>query len=923
MSISKAFVVLAMFMMSAIAFSQAAKLSGHVVDASGAVMPGAQIKVYQDDKLAKEATTTQSGDFEIPIEPGEYKVEISAPDFSVFTEMVRVTPEMGPLAITMSLAQLQTDIEVTETRDQISVDPDSSLNTTVLDKDFIDALPDDEDELTAYLQQIAGSRGGAGGEGGFVIDGFSNGRVPPKDQIQEIRINNNPFSAEFTGPGWGRVEIVTRPGTGDYRGNMNFMFRDESLNARNPFAFTKPGYQQRNFNSNFSGPIIRNKLSLSMNLRNSENENSDTIRAILLGSEGQPQPFSRAVVLPNVNRSMNTRMQWAISANNTLNVNFEYERGDNKNAGVGGFNLAERASVRKSRELEFQVREVAILNRTTVHEIRFEYGREHSQQMPKTSGVAINVLDSFFSGGAQNRSNSTERTFELGNLLMYSGSKWTFKTGVQSVYRSNGTLSENNFLGTFTFSTLLCRLPNLLDPNDDPCLGSYEAGRPTTFTLNRGNPRLDANQLEIGTFLQTDWKATNKFTLSMGARYDAQTNISDYNNVDPRVGFAYQISRTMALRGGAGVFHQRLNINTVEDLLRLDGTRQEQIVVRNPAFFPSVPADLTGTSRSSTPASIRVRAADLATPYNINTQLSVEKSLPAGIGLTFSWDSIRGVHLYRSRNLNAPLPGTTVALDSTKGNINQLESTGLSRSHNLTLGFRQTLRNRLNLTLFGNYTRGFAKNDTDGAFSLPANNYDLRSEWGRASQDTRHRFFTGMNFRAFWGITVNTVLNAASSRPYNITTGFDENGDTVTNDRPKGVKRNTGSGPSMFNMNMNFTKTFSLRRTPEQPSAASNTVNPFLEPQRGGGGGFPGGGQGGGRPPNIPGNRGPGGPGGRPGGNNQPQRGPTMAFVVNIQNILNHQQLGQYSGVLTSPFFGRANSARNPRQIELGMRFNF
>ena len=125
------------------AFGQGARLSGHIVDTSGAVMPGVQIKVYQGDRVAKAAASSQSGDFEIPIEPGEYKVEISAPDFSLFTEMVRVTPGMGPLAITMALAQLQTDIEVTETRDQISVDPDSSLNTTVLDKDFIDALPDD------------------------------------------------------------------------------------------------------------------------------------------------------------------------------------------------------------------------------------------------------------------------------------------------------------------------------------------------------------------------------------------------------------------------------------------------------------------------------------------------------------------------------------------------------------------------------------------------------------------------------------------------------------------------------------------------------------------------------------------------------------------------------------------------------------
>jgi len=931
MQISKIFRVVAICMVASVAFSQAARLSGHIVDSSGAVMPGAQIKVYQGDKVVKEAVSAQSGDFEIPIEPGEYKLEISAADFSVFTEMVRVAAGMGPLAVTMSLAQLQTDVEVTETRDQISVDPDSSLNTTVLDKDFIDQLPDDEDELTTYLQQIAGSRGGPGNNNDFVIDGFSNGRVPPKDQIQEIRINNNPFSSEFSGVGFGRLEIITKAGTGDYHGNMNFMFRDESLNARNPFAATKPPYQQRNFNSNFSGPLIRNKLSLNMNIRNNDFENSDTIRATLLLPDGQIQQLGTPIVMPNTNRNINARSQWAITNNNTLNFNVEYGRQDNKNQGVGGFNLAERASVRQTRNSEIQLRETAILTKSLVHETRFEYRTDRNSTTPITSAVAVNVLDSFFAGGGQNRSSNHNRSTEFGDLLMYSSPKWTMKTGVQGTYRMDRTFSQNNFLGTFTYSSLLCRAPNPADPKDDPCLGSYAAGRPTTFSINSGDPVLNLNQLELGSFVQTDWKPTKEFTLSLGARYEAQTNIDDHNNLDPRLGFGYQLSKTMAVRGGAGVFHQRFDRNTAEDLLRLDGTRQTQIVIRYPNSTDAAVL-LANLSPLTTPPSIRVRASDLTTPYSVNSSISLEKAMPAGIGLTFSWDSIRGVHLYRTRNLNAPLPGalpnplrlgTLMPPDPTKGNINQLESSGSSRSNNFTIGFRQLLRNRWNLNIFGNYTLGYAYNDTDGSFSLPANNYDLRSEWGRAGQDLRHRFFTGVNFRTFWGVNVNTIVNASSSRPYNITTGFDDNGDTVTNDRPAGLKRNTGIGAKQFNTNLNLTKTVSLKKS-ERPNTANNTggANPFVEPQRGGGfpgGGFPGGGgqRGGG-----PGQRG-GGPGGQRGRPGQAPVGPTMAFVVNIQNVLNNQQLAQYSGVMTSPFFGRANSARNPRQIEVGLRFNF
>src|SRR5262249_17554633 len=158
---------------------------------TGSVMPGVQVKIYQGDAVVKEGLTDNMGDFEIPVNPGDYKLEVAAPDFNTFSEMVKVTPDLSPLAITMQLAIIAQNVEVTESEAKITIDSDSSLKTTVLKQAFIDALPDDEDELTAYLSQIAGSRGGAGGGATFVIDGFTGGRVPPKDQIQEIRISNN------------------------------------------------------------------------------------------------------------------------------------------------------------------------------------------------------------------------------------------------------------------------------------------------------------------------------------------------------------------------------------------------------------------------------------------------------------------------------------------------------------------------------------------------------------------------------------------------------------------------------------------------------------------------------------------------------------------------------------------------------------
>jgi len=279
---------------------------------------------------------------------------------------------------------------------------------------------------------------------------------------------------------------------------------------------------------------------------------------------------------------------------------------------------------------------------------------------------------------------------------------------------------------------------------------------------------------------------------------------------------------------------------------------------------------------------------------------------------------------------------------------------------------RDQLRGKIQAQIFGSYTLGYTKNDTDGAFSLPVNSYDMHGEWGRSPQDTRHRFNTGMQIRLPWNVSTTTQVNWSSSRPFNITTGKDDNADFTINDRPTDtalcgsslisllqgfncaspsgqvIGRNLGRGPGQFNVTMNFQKTVRLKSA-ERSNPANragngglNGVNNFVEPQRGGGGNFGGGGdfggggqrgggdfgggQGGQR-----GNRGNGGNRGNQNGNgnfNQ-NNGPTVTFQMQIQNLLNNTQLNGFSGTMTSPFFGRASNARNPRQIEAGLRFNF
>ncbi len=909
MRMQKVLMVVAMLMIAGFAAGQSARLRGKVLDSSGLVMPGAQIKVFQGDKLVKDAVSGSTGEFDISVASGDYRVEVSAADFQPARQNVRVTPTMGALTISMKLAAIAQNVNVAEEGSKVNIDSDSSLNTMVLKEDFIDQLPSDENELAAYLANIAGSRGDASGQANFVVDGFTGGVIPPKEQIQEVRINNNPYSTEFSGIGFGRVEIITRAGTGAYHGNFNFNFKDDKLNAQIPFSNNKPPYQQRSFNSSMSGPLIRNRLTISLNGRNNYTDNSDTINATI--ADGTH--VNSGVLKPSISRAINGRGQLALTRNNTLNFNLNYDTQTNKNQGIGNnggsnFNLATRATNRKNSGIEAQIRETAILNPRLVHEVRFEYGRDLNNTTSLSQAFQHNVLDSFSDGGAQNTSDTRTRTIEAQNVLMYSGVRWTVKTGTQTQYRMNHTFNQSNFTGACTFSSL----------------ADFNNNKPLVCSQNRGNPLLDDNQFTLSSFLQNDYKVKRNLTLSFGTRYEIQTNISDHNNLDPRVAIGYGIGQNTVLRVGAGVFHQRLEQGTLENLLRLDGTRQFQIVVNDFSTNPYDPAHsetVFGNGRIVPPASIRVRSTNLVTPYSANTSISFERSLPKNVGMTISWDTVRGVHRYRSRNLNAPPPDRPgVRPDPTVGNIYQLESTGFSRSSNYTIGFRQTMRNRWNLNLFGNYTLGWSRNDTDGPFGTPMNNYALRSEWGRSPEDTRHRFFTGAGFSLPGGFNVNSNVNFNTGRAYNITTGRDDNGDTVINDRPAGVPRNSGIGPRNMVVNMNLTKVIRLRRQESPARRAGNPfVSSFLPPQEkrgegGGPGGF--GGQRGGE--DRGGDR--GGPGPVSGGSTY---NPTVNFQLNVNNLLNTTQLGQFSGVMTSQYFGRAAGARNPRTVELGMRFNF
>ncbi len=699
------------------------------------------------------------------------------------------------------------------------------------------------------------------------------GASASSEQIAQIRINSNQFTTENFGgggaPGFGRfggsfrgnfhggggrgggfrggggrggagsnIEVIERGGTGAFHGNFSFDFRDEALTARNHFAKNKPKpeFQQRNINANVSGPFIRDFLTASFTFNQRERENADTVVASTPAGS-----VSYGIVSPEVSRSYSGNGQMQLGADHALHFTLRYQGQTSDNNGVGGFTLPERASTQSRTNISGGLREIWIISPRMLNEVSLTYFGNESANAAVTSAERINVLDAFRSGGADRNNRQRANSYTLANTLWFEGEQLTFKTGTEIGYRTTSSFSEDGFRGTFTFSSL----------------DEYLAGRPLTYTVTRGDPHLDALQIAVAGFVQTDWRISRRFTVFAGLRYERQTNISDNDNVDPRMGFAYSLGSTV-LRGGAGLFHQNLSLRLVEDVLRLDGTRQYDIEVSAPGY----PDPFAGGDASIVPpSSRRLFADDVSVPYDGRASLSLERSLPWNIQVDASYNFTRGVDLFRTINLNAPLPGETVTPNPRDGRILQLESSGRSQSHGVRIGYRQRLTF---LTYNASYTLSSDHDDNQGSFYVPMNSYDPDADWGRAGYSQRHRYSFGVNMQAPFGTLLTVDAFGNSGRPYNITTGADDNHDLETNDRPEGVARNSADGPRFFVADMTLSKTF----RPDDSQAQ-------------------------------------------------------FSIYANVENLFNLVNLRNPSGVLTSRYFGIPTAASSARDVEIGMRYQF
>src|SRR5882762_8524660 len=367
-------------------------LKGQVSDEFGGVIVGATVVAVNAAGVEKTVKTNGEGNFVLNgLAPGKYTIKVTAIGFANYenADVELIAGHSEQLNVTLKVTIEQQKVTVAADSPGVNTDPENNVGAIVLKGADLESLPDDPDDLAAALQALAGPSAGPNG-GQIYVDGFSGGRLPPLSTIREIRVNQNPFSAEFDRLGMGRIEILTKPGTDKFRGQASFNFNNQALNSRNPFAPNRPAYLQRQYGGNISGPISKKKASFFLDFEKRDINDDAVINAVILDPSLNPTPFSQTVATPNRRTTFSPRVDYQLNANNTLVARYNYQHFSNV-TGVGGFSLASRLYDRSSTEQSVNLTETAVINKKIVNETRFQFEHQVTAQNGNNSVPTINV----------------------------------------------------------------------------------------------------------------------------------------------------------------------------------------------------------------------------------------------------------------------------------------------------------------------------------------------------------------------------------------------------------------------------------------------------------------------------------------------------------------------------------------------------
>ena len=796
-------------------------ISGMVLDPSGAAIAGADVILLSGDgKELSRITSDQDGSFQFEkLAVGAYKIQAQAAGFrDTIVELKLGSRTASPLRVVLPIAEQNEVVNVAGSDVSLVVTTDVSENQNAnnLDRSALDRVPVfDRDYISMLSRFLDDSTIGTNGVS-LIVNGIeANGPGVTPSAVQEVRINQNPYSARFARPGRARLEIITKGGTPAYHGSVNFLFRDAVFDARNTFAAGKPPEQRQFYEGSLTGPIGESKkTSFLLSLEWDKDNNQAAVVATgpnnVAINENVPQAMRHFFGSGRVFHDFNDK--------NHFWIGYSFEHQSNNNVGAGGNVLPEAATNTRFLEHEINVSYRHIFSPKWVNQLQFLVGHYDVPTFSLNENPQIVVSGFFTGGGAQADARRTEYHFDGTEFLTYVNGNHQLLFGVDIPDISRRGMDDfTNMAGTYTFASL----------------ADFQANKPGTFLIQKGNGHVVFLERVLSGFIEDTIRLKPNLSVSLGLRYYWQNYFhDDPNNLAPRLGFAWAPTKNSktVVRGGAGVFYDRSGPRPIGDLLHFNGVNLLRFILSNPQnppflfSYPVTPAQLAGA-----PTSVVMLDPRLRIPYTVQYSMGIERQVTAKSTFSATYIGSRGIDLFRSRDINAPPPPNFVARPNPNlGQERQIESEGYQKSNSLEL----TFRGRPSRFFAGQvqYTLGKTYNNTSGITYFPGNSYFAAADWARSDNDRRHKFDLLGSTEIAKYFSIGAALSLYSGKPVNVTTGADDNHDGIYNDRPilpAVFARNTMHGPGLINLDLNLEHDFLFVKGKKEGPALTVGLNAF------------------------------------------------------------------------------------------------
>ena len=836
---------------------QRARLLVTVADATGAVIPDAKVAVVGLEDATKTAAiapqqTSPEGLATFgPLTPGRYSITAEFPGFELgLLRDLQVRAGDNKRVLVLRIQGLTETVNVGEEGQAAASNRTATNFGTKLSDDQLAALSDDPDELARQLKEMAGP------SAIIRVDSFEGMQLPPKSQIKSVHVTRDQFAAESQNPGDTFVEIITQPGVGPIRGGFNSNVRAGGLSARNPFTPTKGTDQNQRFGLNLGGAVKQNKSSFSMNFNHSIQYTSPVLNAI--GPNGQRNE-TLALRSPYESYNVALFMDYAATRDQTLRFGYYDNNNVRRNTGVGDYDLPERAYTQKNGLRYYRIQHAGPIGRRIFINNRLFVGAFRNASASAVELPTIRVLDAFTRGGAQRRGSSHQVAFQHASDLDYIRGKHSFRTGTLLQGIRPKSNEESNYLGTFTF----------------PDTAAFEAEKPSLYTRSVGDPNVTYFDFEMGVYVQDDFRVSKGLTLSPGVRYSTQNTSRWPNGWEPRFGLTWAPTPggKTTLRASAGIFHYFLQMGTYEQTRRIDGIHQRELTISNPSYPDP------GTAGVVTPPNKYILG-DYPLPNNIRYSGGIDQTFSPRFRVNALYNYIKQTHLARGNNLNPLVNG--VRPDPAFANVIETITDAMLLRHEVFVNWNWGLAppgpasngprwNWRRISGTGSYQWIRARRNAANPFDVPPTG-NIEDDWGYGPGDLPYWLSMNVISSQLRNLNVGLTWQANAGYPYMETTGIDNNGDGIINDRPVGVG------------------VWTLRGTAQ--STISSRIGYTLTP---------------------------GAPAGTPNANIRYR----VVLFMNVTNLTNRANYSGFSGTLTSPFFMQPRSVNNPRRLDFGMNVNF